>query len=227
MAAATRNSVALTSANPGGSPASVAFAFPGRPQGGYLVAYLQQLQTHPLRTKMITSGTLQAVQEYLASYLTGMKNKNGGYFTDRVIKMSLYGTFVQAPMNHKLVEILQKLFAGRTGPGAKALQIIVNNLTVLPIQIVFLVAYQAYVRGANTLDEVKAAVKVSFPAVYKFASVSSPISLLFAQNFLPAELWVPWFNVVQFILGTTFNVIAKRKAQKLAEVKKEAEAKKD
>lgn len=79
---------------------------------------------------MITSGTLQALQEYAASYLTGMKNSNGGYFTDRVIKMSLYGIFIQAPLNHKLVAALQNLFVGRTGPGAKILQILLNNLTV-------------------------------------------------------------------------------------------------
>ncbi len=93
-------------------------------------AYLKQLQRHPLRTKMLTSGALQAGQEYLASYLTGMKNANGGYFTDRTIKMSIYGIFVQAPLSHVLVLKLQKLFAGRTGFKAKALQILCSNLTV-------------------------------------------------------------------------------------------------
>lgn len=79
---------------------------------------------------MITSGTLQAAQEYLASYLTGMKNKDGGYFTDRVWKMSLYGIFLQAPLNHIAVNNIQKLFAGRTGAAAKVQQIVLNNLTV-------------------------------------------------------------------------------------------------
>lgn len=44
--------------------------------------------------------------------------------------MSLYGIFIQAPLNHKLVAALQNLFVGRTGPGAKILQILLNNLTV-------------------------------------------------------------------------------------------------
>ena len=79
---------------------------------------------------MLTSGALQAGQEYLASYLTGMKNDNGGYVTDRTIKMSIYGIFVQAPLNHVLVLRLQKLFVGRTGFKAKALQILCSNLTV-------------------------------------------------------------------------------------------------
>jgi len=226
MATKTQNSVALYSTNAASQGASsVAFSFPGlvRPKDGYLLAYLQQLQTHPLRTKMITSGTLQALQEYAASYLTGMKNANGGYFTDRVVKMSLYGIFIQAPLNHKLVAALQSLFAGRTGIGAKVLQIITNNLTVLPIQCFFLVTVQAIVRGAKTVDEVKAAVKVAFPAVWRFASMSSPISMLVAQNFLPPELWVPWFNFTAFILGTTFNVIAKRKALALKKAQEKDE----
>lgn len=63
--------------------------------------------------------------------------------------------------------------------------------------------------------------KVAFPAVVKFASVSSPIAMLVAQNFLPPELWVPWFNFTAFILGTTFNVIAKRKALKKTQEKEE------
>jgi hypothetical protein len=87
-----------------------------------------------------------------------------------------------------------------------------------------LVTVQAIVRGAKTLEEVKTAVKAAFLPVYRFSSVSSPLAMLFAQNFLPAELWVPWFNIVAFTLGTTFNVIAKRKAlatSKAAELKKE------
>ena len=84
-----------------------------------------------------------------------------------------------------------------------------------------LVIVQAVVRGAKTLEEVKAAVKAAFLPVYKFGSVSSPLAMLFAQNFLPPELWVPWFNVVAFTLGTTFNVISKRKALKAAAEKKE------
>lgn len=51
----------------------------------------------------------------------------------------------------------------------------------------------------------------------------SPLLMLFAQAFVPPQLWVPFFNIVAFCLGTTLNVIAKRKAKALerAEGKKE------
>jgi len=186
----------------------------------YLQAYVRELQRRPLRTKMITSGTLQAGQEYLASYLTGMKNSKGGYFTDRVIKMSLYGIFVQAPLSHVLVSRLQKLFAGRTGAKAKALQILCSNLTVVPIQTFALVVSQALVRGASNLSQIETALKAGFLRTYKVSSVVTPLCMLFAQAFLPQELWVPFFNTVAFCLGTTFNVIAKRKAEALRTEKK-------
>lgn len=93
-------------------------------------AYLKQLQSNPLRTKMLTSGTLSGLQEILASWIAHDKNKNGHYFTSRVPKMALYGAFISAPLGHVLISILQKLFAGRTSLKAKILQILVSNLIV-------------------------------------------------------------------------------------------------
>jgi len=94
-------------------------------------------------------------------------------------------------------------------------------IQVVPIQVFVLVTVQAIVRGAKTWEEVKTAVKRAFFPVLRVASVSSPLSMLVAQNFLPPELWVPWFNIVAFTLGTTFNVIAKRKLLKAVGGKKE------
>lgn len=95
-----------------------------------LQSYLQQLQSHPLRTKMLTSGTLSALQELLASWIAHDRNRNGHYFTSRVPKMAIYGAFVAAPTGHFLIWLLQKVFAGRTSLKAKILQILVSNLIV-------------------------------------------------------------------------------------------------
>lgn len=93
-------------------------------------AYLQQLQSNPLRTKMLTSGTLSGLQEVLASWIAKDRSKDGSYFTARVPKMALYGAFISAPLGHFLIAILQKAFAGRTSLRAKILQIIASNLLV-------------------------------------------------------------------------------------------------
>jgi hypothetical protein len=93
-------------------------------------AYLKQLQTDPLRTKMLTSGTLSALQEIIASWIAKDRAKNGTYFTSRVPKMAAYGAFISAPLGHVLISILQKVFSGRTSLKAKILQILVSNLIV-------------------------------------------------------------------------------------------------
>lgn len=79
---------------------------------------------------MVTSGSLAGLQELLASYLSGDKNKDGHYFTSRIPKMTLYGAFISAPLGHVLVGILQRAFAGRTSLKAKIAQILVSNLVV-------------------------------------------------------------------------------------------------
>lgn len=79
---------------------------------------------------MLTSGTLSALQELLASWIAKDRNKNGHYFTTRVPKMAVYGAFISAPLGHVLISILQKMFAGRTSLKAKILQILVSNLIV-------------------------------------------------------------------------------------------------
>ena len=93
-------------------------------------AYLQQLQSNPLRTKMLTSGSLAALQEVLASWIAKDKSKHGHYFSTRVPKMAAYGAFISAPLGHLLINILQRMFSGRTSLRAKILQILVSNLIV-------------------------------------------------------------------------------------------------
>ncbi|KAF1960980.1 hypothetical protein CC80DRAFT_269228 [Byssothecium circinans] len=44
---------------------------------GYLAAYLKQLQSNPLRTKILTSGTLSGLQEFLASWIAHDRSKSG------------------------------------------------------------------------------------------------------------------------------------------------------
>lgn len=79
---------------------------------------------------MLTSGSLAALQEVLASWLAHDRSKSGHYFSSRVPKMAAYGALISAPLGHMLISILQKLFANRTSLKAKILQILVSNLVV-------------------------------------------------------------------------------------------------
>lgn len=79
---------------------------------------------------MLTSGTLSALQEVLASWIAHDRSKHGHYISSRVPKMAVYGAFISAPLGHVLITLLQKVFAGRTSLKAKILQILVSNLIV-------------------------------------------------------------------------------------------------
>ncbi|MCJ1363810.1 hypothetical protein MMC16_002919 [Acarospora aff. strigata] len=183
----------------------------GKSQPGYLAAYLQQLQSNPLRTKMLTSGSLAALQEVLASWIANDKSKHGHYISSRVPKMAVYGAFISAPLGHLLISILQKLFAGRTSLKAKILQILVSNLVVSPIQNTIYLASMAIIAGARTFHQVRATVKSGFLPVMKVSWVTSPLALAFAQKFLPEQTWVPFFNIIAFVIGTYINAHTKKK----------------
>lgn len=183
----------------------------GESQTGYLAAYLKQLQTNPLRTKMLTSGSLSALQEVLASWIAHDRSKHGHYISSRVPKMAVYGAFVSAPLAHVLIKILQKLFAGRTSLKAKILQILVSNLIISPIQNTVHLTSMAIIAGARTFHQVRATVKAGFLPVMKVSWITSPLALAFAQKFLPEYTWVPFFNIIAFVIGTYINAYTKKK----------------
>ncbi|KAF9462101.1 hypothetical protein BDZ94DRAFT_1194997 [Collybia nuda] len=197
-----------------------------------LLRYLTQLTLHPLRTKAITTATLCFLQEVLGSNLAGMPIKKPGkdaplplhimaglHIDMKAVKMAIYGFLVSAPIGHVLIGALQRAFAGKTGTGAKVAQLLANNLLVSPIQASAYLASMAIINGAKSIDEVVKTVKAGFFSVIRISWVVSPLSLTIAQKFIPVDLWVPFFNIVQFILGTFFNM--KVKQLRLAAIKKE------
>ena len=172
-------------------------------------AYLKQLQTNPLRTKMLTSGGLAGLQEILASWLAHDRSKHGHYFSSRVPKMMAYGALISAPLGHALIGILQWLFSNRPSLKAKILQILVSNLIVSfhfypPTVMILTIARSHQFKTLST-----------FPAWLSLLehelSIKSPIALAFAQKFLPEYLWVPFFNFVAFVIGTYINTHTKKK----------------
>lgn len=199
---------------------------------------------------MLTSGSLAGLQEFLASWIAKDMSKHGHYFSSRVPKMAVYGAFVSAPMGHFLIKILQWLFSGKTSLKSKIAQILVSNLfvrpnplpssiyflpclpslpphrlltlwpKVAPIQNVVYLTSMAIIAGARTLHQVNATVRAGFMPVMKVTWITSPLALAFAQKFLPEQTWVPFFNVVAFVIGTYINAHIKKR--RLAVLRKKA-----
>ncbi|RAL68451.1 hypothetical protein DID88_007180 [Monilinia fructigena] len=134
---------------------------------------------------MLTSGTLSALQELLASWIAKDRNKDGHYFTSRVPKMAAYGAFISAPLGHVLIGILQKLFAGRTSLKAKILQILLSNLVVAPIQNTVYLISMALIAGAKTIHQVHATWKAGFMPVMRVSWITFPSRSSFRTKIPP------------------------------------------
>ena len=181
---------------------------------------------------MLTSGSLAALQEVLSSWIARDRSKHGHYINSRIPKMALYGAFISAPLGHFLIRILQRLFSGRTSLRAKILQILVSNLIVhwppspntahgtsnlpphpqiSPIQNSVYLASMAVIAGARRWHQISATVRAGFIPVMRVSWITSPIALAFAQKFLPEYMWVPFFNIIAFVIGTYINTHTKRK----------------
>jgi len=82
----------------------------------------------------------------------------------------------------------------------------------------------AIIAGARTYHQVRATVKAGFLPIMKVTWVTSPVSLAVAQKFLPQETWVPFFNLISFVLGTYINAMTKKKRLTALRKKREEES---
>ncbi|KAJ4485977.1 hypothetical protein J3R30DRAFT_3283093 [Lentinula aciculospora] len=188
-----------------------------------LARYLSALASHPLRTKALTTALLCFLQEILGSNLAGVpalkvpkgyplfyKLLANAHINARAMKMAIYGFLISAPLSHFLVGALQKAFAGKTGTRAKVAQIITSNLLISPIQVSVYLASMAIISGAKSMNDIVKTIHSGFWSVIRVSWTINPLVIAIAQNYIPLHLWVPFFNTVQFVLGTYLNYRVKK-----------------
>ena len=69
----------------------------------------------------------------------------------------------------------------------------------------------AIIAGARRFHQVRATIRAGFLPVMKVSWITSPLALAFAQKFLPEHTWVPFFNIIAFVIGTYINAHTKKK----------------
>ena len=82
---------------------------------------------------------------------------------------------------------------------------------IAPIQNTVYLTSMAIIAGARTFHQIRATVRAGFMPVMKVSWITSPIALAFAQKFLPEQTWVPFFNIISFVIGTYINAHTKKK----------------
>ncbi|KAI3402591.2 hypothetical protein KGF56_004683 [Candida oxycetoniae] len=204
--------------------------------------YLYYLLKYPLLTKSITSGILNGLNEIVSSVLTneyqetsifGMKVKH--IFSSKLLKMIIYGSLISTPISHNMYSVINKNFKAPLTPKQKVLQLLTSLLTVTPTLSVCFVSWISLInnyaptKGTNICGELKRIVytikmglKKGLPPVLRSSLVTSFLALIAAQKFVHPDLWVVFFSLIYFVLGTFQNTKLKRlqKQQKLKELDK-------
>ncbi|ODQ79867.1 hypothetical protein BABINDRAFT_171456 [Babjeviella inositovora NRRL Y-12698] len=188
---------------------------------------MQALASNPLLTKAVTAAILVSLNEQIASLLAGdlqtmrvCSLKFLHTLTVKVPLMALYGFAISAPISHFGYDILNKIFQPPLSGKAKLLQILTSLVTITPLSGACFVAYLALLNlkalptattcGAklqNAVEAIKTNWKNNLLPVLRTSWIVSPLVTFLAQTYVPPQLWVIFFNVIYFFLGTGQNAL--------------------
>lgn len=203
--------------------------------------YLFYLVKYPLFTKSITAGVLSGLNEIIASVLakdykyTRIANHRIKHvISPKIITMIIYGSLILTPISHQLYAILNKIYKGpNLSPIMKVAQILTSLSVITPTLAAVFVSWLSFInnyrlptKDFNIVQEIKKigaiiknGLKKSYLPILKSSLVTSTCTLIIAQKFIQPELWVVFFNLVFFVLGTMQNTKVKKQQQQLLKKK--------
>ncbi|RLV90991.1 hypothetical protein JA1_004175 [Spathaspora sp. JA1] len=204
--------------------------------------YVQCIIKYPLLTKAITGAILNGLNEIISTTVTSdystieiLGYKVNHVLSPKLIKMIIYGGLISTPTSHYMYHIINnKIFTGNLSKLGKILQILTSLFTVTPTICGIFVSWVSLINNyqvdkgefnlckevSKMVNIVKTGLKRGYKGILKTAMVTSLMSLIIAQNYIPQELWVVFFSSVSFVLGTIQNIKLK-KLQKQARLDKE------
>ncbi|CAK9437770.1 uncharacterized protein LODBEIA_P21480 [Lodderomyces beijingensis] len=194
--------------------------------------YLAYLAQYPLATKSVTSGILNGLNETISSAITneykesrilGLKIKH--VFSSKLVKMIIYGSLISTPISHKMYGVINKIFKGPLTPKQKILQILTSLFTVTPTLSACFVAWIGLINNyqpksfsiceiGRIYTVIKTSLQKGYLPVLRSSMVTSFLALVVAQKFVKPELWVVFFNLIFFVLGTYQNTKLKKLQKK-------------
>jgi len=140
--------------------------------------------------------------------LTFAEIKECGEYMRRV---GIYQLFIQCPINHFLRILASKLFSCGEKKYSPILRFLFVTCVISPIQISINILCLA-LSNKKTPSDIKKCFSNNFSHILKLSLVYVPFSTQYlARTFLPRHLWVPFFNLSSFILGTYIKIIMKKK----------------
>lgn len=147
--------------------------------------------------------------------------------------MLFYAALLATPASHVYYKLLTRFFRGKLSHKLKVLQILTSLVTISPL---LSAGYISWISVINVnvspegstknlfqayLAAIKDGLKANFWLAYRTSAIASTLAMSVAQAFVPPDLWVIFFNFVNFILGTYQNTKMKLRQINLQQLKKD------
>eukprot|EP01116_Phalansterium_solitarium_P016468 TRINITY_DN3835_c0_g1_i1.p1 TRINITY_DN3835_c0_g1~~TRINITY_DN3835_c0_g1_i1.p1 ORF type:complete len:177 (-),score=78.83 TRINITY_DN3835_c0_g1_i1:314-844(-) len=166
---------------------------------GFLAAYGRALQSHPIRTKVITSATLNFLGDTIAQLGIERKKK---WDVARTVRYTIFGVIV-APIVHQWYIILSRRHPNLLW------RLALDQLVFSPFITAFFLATMSLLEGkpnaiAHKLLNV-------FGPVFKRRLTVFPLIQFVNFKYVPLEYRAPYGSVIAFLWGIYMSVLANRK----------------
>lgn len=170
-----------------------------------LQRYMYQLQKHPLRTKAITAGVLSAISDIVSQKLSGIQKIQ----LRRLLLKVVFGFGYLGPFGHFMHMLLDKIFKGKKDTKTVAKKVVLEQLTVSPLNnMLFMIYYGAVVEGRPWI-QVKTKLKQDYPSVQLTAWMFWPVFGWINHQYVPLQLRVIFQSMIAFCWGIFLNLRAR------------------
>ncbi|KAL8151249.1 hypothetical protein V2J09_021057 [Rumex salicifolius] len=170
-----------------------------------LQGYMHQLQKHPLRTKAITAGVLSAISDIVSQKLSGIQKIQ----IRRLLLKVVFGFGYLGPFGHFMHMLLDKIFKGKKDTKTVAQKVVLEQLTVSPLNnLLFMIYYGSVVEGRPWIH-VKSKLKQDYPSVQLAAWTFWPVFGWINHQYVPLQLRVIFQSMIAFCWGIFLNLQAR------------------
>ncbi|BBG92536.1 Peroxisomal membrane 22 kDa Mpv17/PMP22 family protein [Prunus dulcis] len=167
--------------------------------------YLIQLQSHPLRTKAITSGVLAGCSDAIAQKISGIKKLQ----LRRLLLIMLYGFGYGGPFGHFLHKLMDIIFKGKKDNKTIAKKVLLEQLTSSPWNNMLFMMYYGLVVEGRPWNLVKSKVRKDYPSIQLTAWKFWPIVGWVNYQYMPLQFRVLFHSFVASCWAIFLNLKAR------------------
>ncbi|EOA21630.1 hypothetical protein CARUB_v10002042mg [Capsella rubella] len=185
------------------------------PKKTTLQKYLSELQQHPLRTKAITAGVLSGLSDVVSQKLSGIQKIQ---LRRVLLKVVFAGGFL-GPAGHFFHTYLDKVFKGKKDTKTVAKKVILEQLTLSPVNHLLFMIYYGVVIERGPWNLVRERIKKTYPTVQLTAWTFFPVVGWINYKYVPLHFRVILHSVVAFFWGIFLTLRARSTTLALAKAK--------